>query len=91
MTDQASLLHSVSVPIANSRLSATLTVFQVFFDLVHEHGIDRLFNGREDVEYAIQLGNFDQFGGVVREAGKYKDTTVMPSQIARVNVSCSAS
>ena len=43
---------------------------------MHEDWVHCFFNGWDDVEYAIQLGNFDQFHGVIGETGQDENATV---------------
>jgi hypothetical protein len=40
-------------------------VFHVFFDLMHEHGIDTFFYCGQYVQYTVQLRYLDEFHGMI--------------------------
>ena len=54
----------------------SLSVFHIFFNLMHEHRIHGFLNRRNDVKHGIQLRYFDKFHRVIGEGGKDKHATI---------------
>ena len=61
-----------------------LIFLHVLFDFVHEHRINTLFHGVQDSKHAIKLRNLDEFHGVVRQAGQYKNAFILRRRISYV-------
>ena len=53
---------------------------KLFLYLIHEDQVDRLIDGRDDVQHGIELGDGDQFTDMILNTGKHVGATGIPTK-----------